>query len=253
MFTMKHNARRSARSKLDPEAREGHEFELYEQDGQWGWRGLGEHAAQADLESKQVPVLTTASPVAALLAAVAAEPRLEPKMPTPFIPDFANGEIANSEYGLLLSRERAVAAAEAAGATNVVITQTARGMWCWRTRALNEVWLEANSPAPSTAAAKPPKAVREVSPNKPRPASQAGGGTPRTNPKITTAIGLLKRESGATTAEVAAATGWQEHSARARIMADVKGKLGHNVQATTEPGRGKVYRIPAAAPVAESA
>ena len=45
-------------------------------------------------------------------------------------------------------------------------------------------------------------------------------------------IELLKRPEGATVEQIAAATGWQQHTIRGAISGALKKKLGLNVEAT---------------------
>lgn len=52
------------------------------------------------------------------------------------------GDVACSDCGLFETRERAARAAAAVPADAVIITQTCRGDWVWRTRSLNAIWRE---------------------------------------------------------------------------------------------------------------
>lgn len=179
---------------------------------------------------------------------VIADP-LASEWPTSFVPDVEAGEIASREYGMLTTRERAVEAAAAAGASDAKVTQTARGMWVWRTQQLDRVWQENavadlknpdhGSPAPkgSKKRAAASKDGRET-PRKPGERGSRG-------PKLQLTVGLLKRPEGATAEEIASATGWSIPSANCRVTTDVKITLGYAVVAAKEPGRGKVYRIAA--------
>ena len=56
-------------------------------------------------------------------------------------------------------------------------------------------------------------------------------------------VEMLKQGEGATIAEICEATGWQAHSARGAISGTLRKKLGLQVEAISEPGRGRVYRI----------
>jgi hypothetical protein len=67
--------------------------------------------------------------------------------------------------------------------------------------------------------------------------------TQRAGTKQAQIIAMLKRPEGATIAEIVAATAWQAHSARGVISGVLKTKLGLEVGATKEDGRGSVYRI----------
>jgi hypothetical protein len=169
-------------------------------------------------------------------------PEPAPELPTSFVPDAKAGEIASAEYGMLTTRERAAEAAKAAGVSDPVITQTVRGMWVWRTPALNTVWRE--SQKPPKGGPKGPKAER------PAKAPQKAGHAGKMSAKHETALALIKRPQGASAAEIAKETGWLEHSARARVAADLIGKFNLPITKAKEGERGKVYRFAAEAEAA---
>lgn len=162
----------------------------------------------------------------------AAEQALAPAWPTAFVPDTAAGEIAAREYGLLKTRERAVQAATAAGISDPVITQTCRGDWIWRVQALDKVWREN-----AVTDAKKPKAERKA-----REASDAPRRASKLSPKHEVALKLIQRPTGATAAQVAEATGWKEHSARARIVADLRNAFGFQI-VKEKTDKGTVYKV----------
>ena len=56
-------------------------------------------------------------------------------------------------------------------------------------------------------------------------------------------IDLLRRKRGVTIAEIAQATGWQQHSVRGAISGTLKKKLGLTVENEVVEKRGRVYRI----------
>ena len=56
-------------------------------------------------------------------------------------------------------------------------------------------------------------------------------------------VEMLNRVEGATIREICSATGWQAHSARGAISGTLRKKLGLQVEAASEPERGRVYRI----------
>ena len=56
-------------------------------------------------------------------------------------------------------------------------------------------------------------------------------------------IGLLKRKTGATIADLVHATGWHAHSVRGAISGTLKKKLGLTVTSEPIEKRGRVYRI----------
>ena len=65
----------------------------------------------------------------------------------------------------------------------------------------------------------------------------------RTGTKLSTVIDLLKRKNGATIPDIAAATGWQNHSVHGAISGALKKKMGLSIISAPEEGRGRVYRI----------
>ena len=67
--------------------------------------------------------------------------------------------------------------------------------------------------------------------------------TPRTGTKQATLIEMLRTEGGATIAEIAAATGWRDHTIRGAIAGALKKKLGLDVTSEKIEGRGRVYTI----------
>ena len=56
-------------------------------------------------------------------------------------------------------------------------------------------------------------------------------------------IQLLIQKGGATTAEIATATGWQFHTIRGFISGTVQKKLGHNVKSERNKAGDRVYEI----------
>ncbi|MFN3311929.1 MAG: DUF3489 domain-containing protein [Hyphomonas sp.] len=67
--------------------------------------------------------------------------------------------------------------------------------------------------------------------------------TPRVGTKQAMLIEMLQNPSGATMAEIVAATGWQAHTARGAMSGALGKKLGLTVTSAKEEGRGRVYRI----------
>jgi hypothetical protein len=100
------------------------------------------------------------------------------------------------------------------------------------------------TPAKRQAKAQAPK------PAKPAPTEKP---TPRAGTKQARMIEMLKRPKGATVEQIAAATGWQNHTIRGAISGALKKKLGLTVEATRTrevgpnksgaKGSSTVYRI----------
>jgi hypothetical protein len=88
---------------------------------------------------------------------------------------------------------------------------------------------------------------------KPEKAASDEKPTPRAGTKQAQMIELLKRPEGATVEQIAAATGWQQHTIRGAISGALKKKLGLTVEATRTrevgpnktgaKGSSTVYRI----------
>jgi hypothetical protein len=66
----------------------------------------------------------------------------------------------------------------------------------------------------------------------------------RSGTKQATLIAMLRSDSGATIAEIVAATGWQAHTVRGAFAGALKKRLGLEVTSKKVEGRGRVYRLP---------
>jgi hypothetical protein len=93
--------------------------------------------------------------------------------------------------------------------------------------------------AEAPVAAKRGAKAKTAKPGKGAPAEKP---TPRAGTKQALLIELLQRPEGATVEQIAAATGWQQHTIRGAISGALKKKLGLNVEATRtrEVGPNKV-------------
>lgn len=67
--------------------------------------------------------------------------------------------------------------------------------------------------------------------------------TPRPGSKLATVVNLLERDTGATIAEIMAATGWQSHTVRGALAGSITRKLERTLSSEKVEGRGRVYRI----------
>ena len=61
--------------------------------------------------------------------------------------------------------------------------------------------------------------------------------------KGATIIELLRRKEGATLADLTKATGWQPHSVRGFLSAQVGKKLGRKLQSTKREDGQRVYQV----------
>jgi hypothetical protein len=88
--------------------------------------------------------------------------------------------------------------------------------------------------------AKPAKKTSaHASNNTAKPSSQ-----PQADSKKAIVLSLLRREKGATTAEIAKATGWQNHSIRGFISGNVTKRMGLAVESFKSEVGERTYRIP---------
>jgi hypothetical protein len=65
----------------------------------------------------------------------------------------------------------------------------------------------------------------------------------RSGSKTATVLELLRRKQGATLAEIAKATDWQNHSIRGFVSGHITKKLGLKVESTKSEAGGRTYRI----------
>jgi hypothetical protein len=74
-------------------------------------------------------------------------------------------------------------------------------------------------------------------------ATRSAIGEVRTNTKKAIVLELLRRKQGATTAEIAKATDWQNHSIRGFISGHVTKKMGLAVESSKNEAGERTYRI----------
>jgi hypothetical protein len=84
---------------------------------------------------------------------------------------------------------------------------------------------------------KEPKTARVATKEKDKPAE------PRKDTKSAIVLGLLRRDKGATIAELMKGTGWQAHSVRGFISASVGKKMGLKVESAKNDGGARAYRV----------
>jgi hypothetical protein len=106
-----------------------------------------------------------------------------------------------------------------------------------------ETTIQAETANPNKAKAnrKPAKAKKTAKPKKvskaPKPKSTRSGS------KAEKVLELMKRKEGATLAEIAKATDWQNHSIRGFVSGHVTKKLGLKVESTKSEAGERTYRI----------
>jgi uncharacterized protein DUF3489 len=99
--------------------------------------------------------------------------------------------------------------------------------------------------AKSGKAAKPatkPAAKKEAKPAS-KNAAKKDAAVPREFSKKATVIEMLRRKDGATLAEIAKATDWQNHSIRGFISGTLTKKMGLKVESTKNEAGERTYRI----------
>jgi hypothetical protein len=94
--------------------------------------------------------------------------------------------------------------------------------------------------------AKKPRSARDVPANtkstKVAPLSSSPR-KPRENTKQAKLIALLRRPGGTTIADLAKATGWQNHTVRGVLSGTLKQKLGMTITSEKPEGEDRVYRL----------
>ena len=98
------------------------------------------------------------------------------------------------------------------------------------------------------ASKKPAKVKKAATPKKsatPKKAAKATKAKGTANPGSKTAIvlDLMHRKEGATLAEIAKATGWQNHSIRGFVSGHAIKKMGLKVESTKSEAGERTYRI----------
>jgi hypothetical protein len=86
---------------------------------------------------------------------------------------------------------------------------------------------------------KPAKGGKKAA--KPAPTKEAAA--PRAESKAAKILGLIRRPKGATLAELAKLTGWQNHSIRGYLSGIVGKKMGLTVESTRRDDGERVYSI----------
>jgi hypothetical protein len=109
------------------------------------------------------------------------------------------------------------------------------------------------TPAPAAAPAKAPKAAKAAKaapaktgkPAKPAKAAKkpATAKVPREFSKKAIVLDMLKRKAGATMAEIAKATDWQNHTIRGFISGTLTKKMGLAIESTKSESGDRTYRI----------
>ena len=92
-----------------------------------------------------------------------------------------------------------------------------------------------------TGTKKATKAKKAASPNKPAKATKPK--STRSGSKAEKVLDLMRRKEGATLAEIAKATDWQNHSIRGFVSGHVTKKLGLKVESAKSDAGERTYRI----------
>jgi hypothetical protein len=101
---------------------------------------------------------------------------------------------------------------------------------------------ETANPKKAKASKKPAKAKKAAAPKKPAKATKAKG-APKPGSKAEKVLEMMRRKEGATLAEIAKATDWQNHSIRGFVSGHVTKKLGLKVESTKSEAGERTYRI----------
>ena len=97
---------------------------------------------------------------------------------------------------------------------------------------------------PATKKASKPTAKKDTKPvSKKAPKAAATAKVPREFSKKAIVLDLLRRKDGATMAEIAKATDWQNHSIRGFISGNLTKKMGLTVESAKNEAGERTYRI----------
>ena len=97
------------------------------------------------------------------------------------------------------------------------------------------------SPKKAKATSKKTAKAKKTAPKKARKPTKAKAA--KSGSKTTIVLDLMRRKEGATLAEIAKATDWQNHSIRGFVSGHVIKKLGMKVESTTSEAGERTYRI----------
>ena len=98
------------------------------------------------------------------------------------------------------------------------------------------------NPKKPTASKKTAKAKKPANRKKATKASKAKGGA-KAGTKAAIVLELMGRKEGATLAEIAKATDWQNHSIRGFVSGHVIKKMGLKVESTRSEAGERTYRV----------
>src|SRR2546425_9670071 len=101
----------------------------------------------------------------------------------------------------------------------------------------------ATQPKRRAKAAKKTKATTTAKPGKTAKSPKAKPSSKPKDTKKERVLELLRRKEGATIAELAKATGWQNHSIRGFISGTITKKMGLTVASAKNEGGERTYRI----------
>jgi hypothetical protein len=101
---------------------------------------------------------------------------------------------------------------------------------------------ETANPKKAKASRKPAKAKKAATPKKTAKATKAKG-VPKSGSKAAIVLDLMKRKEGATLAEIAEATDWQNHSIHGFVSGHITKKLGLKVDSTKSEAGERTYRV----------
>ena len=107
---------------------------------------------------------------------------------------------------------------------------------------MSETTTQTATPKKAKASKKVGKATKAAKPKKVSKTPKAKSAS-RSGSKAEKVLELMKRKEGATLAEIAKATDWQNHSIRGFVSGHVTKKLGLKVESTKSEAGERTYRI----------
>jgi hypothetical protein len=110
------------------------------------------------------------------------------------------------------------------------------------TMSTQETTTETANPKKAKTTKKAAKAKKATTSKKTTKGTKAKGAA-KAGSKAAIVLELIRRKEGATLAEIAKATGWQNHSIRGFVSGHVTKKLGLKVESTKSEAGDRTYRI----------
>jgi uncharacterized membrane protein len=127
--------------------------------------------------------------------------------------------------------------------TTTAATVATQGAQVAPKKAASTKGTKAKKDAPKAKTGKTTPSKKMAAKTTPNPNAEKVSVKGRANSKKTAVLDLLRRKDGATLAEIAKATGWQNHSIRGFISGTVGKRMGLKVESSKSDAGERMYKI----------